>query len=224
MIIPSSKLNNYFIKITIVIFLIIAGIIGINNNVVATQVDIPVSAVTVDGAKVTGLIRVFEQWYMWDFPTAMIEGFISFANRQATKIINTINKLSSLDINNIANHISSKRVPGIFKYDTTQNIIKSNNTLIIHQVDSGYGIGVTAILSIPSVPTSTKSKTYLDIGLRYYDGVNIVRLAIDPTLTSPLRIAKNGKIYSIALVDVNNPKASSLRIMTPLGVKALRKL
>ncbi len=85
---------------------------------------------------------------------------------------------------------------------------------------NGSSVGSTLL---DSVSASTKAKTYLDIGLRYYDGTNIVHIAIDPTLPSPLRIAKNGKIYNIALVSITDPKASKLRVMTSSGIKALRK-
>ena len=66
----------------------------------------------------------------------------------------------------------------------------------------------------------------IDIGLRLYDGTEIVRIACEPegTLTSPLRIAKNGLVYGIILVEPSDPAASKLRIQTSSGIKALRKL
>ncbi len=69
-------------------------------------------------------------------------------------------------------------------------------------------------------------ETPTDIGLRYYDGHNIVKIAAEPkgTLNSPLRIAKNGDIYGIMLVDPDDPCASGIRIKTSSGIKALRKL
>ena len=75
-----------------------------------------------------------------------------------------------------------------------------------------------------SVGSVSPTPTYLDIGLRIYDGSKIVSIAVESTLSSPLRIAKNGKIYSVALVDVNDSKASNIRVKTSSGIKALRKL
>jgi len=66
---------------------------------------------------------------------------------------------------------------------------------------------------------------YIDIGLRVYDGTAIISIACEPagTLTSPLRIAKNGIIYGIVLVDPSDPDATGIRVQTSAGVKALRK-
>ncbi|MDH5661641.1 MAG: hypothetical protein OEY92_01460 [Elusimicrobiota bacterium] len=68
-------------------------------------------------------------------------------------------------------------------------------------------------------------KGFLDIGLRVYNGTEIVYIAAEPagTLTSSLRIAKNGVIYGIVLVDPGDANDSGLRIQTSSGIKALRK-
>ncbi len=70
------------------------------------------------------------------------------------------------------------------------------------------------------------SSTYIDIGLRYYDGTQIVEVACEPqgTLTSPLRISKNRITYGIVLVDPGDPYASGIIIQTSSGKKAIRKL
>lgn len=67
--------------------------------------------------------------------------------------------------------------------------------------------------------------TYIDIGLRAYDGANIIKIAAEPLgiLTSPLRIFKNGNIYGIVLVNPSDPYASKIRIQTKSGIKSLRK-
>jgi hypothetical protein len=44
------------------------------------------------------------------------------------------------------------------------------------------------------------------------------------TLTSPLRIRKNGVTYGIMLVAPNAPDASPIRVQTSSGIKALQKL
>jgi len=66
---------------------------------------------------------------------------------------------------------------------------------------------------------------YQDIGLRVYNGNETIAIAAEPTgtLTSPLRIAKNGVIYGIVLVDPGDPNDSGVRIQTSSGIKALRK-
>jgi hypothetical protein len=65
----------------------------------------------------------------------------------------------------------------------------------------------------------------IDIGLRVYDGTEIVTIAceLEGTLTSPLRIAKNSVVYGIVLVEPSDPAASKLKIQTSSGIRALRK-
>jgi hypothetical protein len=67
---------------------------------------------------------------------------------------------------------------------------------------------------------------YADIGLRVYDGTGVITIACEPegAATSPLRIAKNGTTYGIALVEPSDVNACGIRIETSSGVKALRKL
>lgn len=66
---------------------------------------------------------------------------------------------------------------------------------------------------------------YQDIGLRVFDGTQTVAIAVElGTLTSPLRITKDGVIYGIALVDPSDSHASKLRVKITSGIKALRKL
>lgn len=65
----------------------------------------------------------------------------------------------------------------------------------------------------------------VDIGLRAYDGTATIKIACeDGTITSPLRIAKNGKIYGIILVDPAATDASKIQIKIPSGIKAWKKL
>ncbi|MGC9314344.1 MAG: hypothetical protein ACP5G4_01815 [bacterium] len=65
---------------------------------------------------------------------------------------------------------------------------------------------------------------YIDIGLRIYDGTSNVAIACEPgTPTSRLRIAEDGTVYGIVLVDPSDPSASRIRIQTPDGIKALRE-
>lgn len=68
-------------------------------------------------------------------------------------------------------------------------------------------------------------KGFQDIGLRVYNGTKIVPIAAElaGTLTSPLRIAKNGVTYGIVLVAPGDANDSGVRIQTGSGIKALRK-
>ncbi len=82
-----------------------------------------------------------------------------------------------------------------------------------------------SFLSIFYTQEISAEKGFQDIGLRVYNGANIVALAAEPegTLTSPLRIAKNGVIYGIVLVEPGDPNDSGVRIQTSSGIKGLRK-
>jgi len=75
--------------------------------------------------------------------------------------------------------------------------------------------------------------SYIDIGLRVFDGTNTVAIAAWPLgeeSKSPLRIAadtdNNGtpEVYGIVLVDPGDSMDSGVRIQTSAGIKALGKL
>ncbi len=65
----------------------------------------------------------------------------------------------------------------------------------------------------------------IDIGLRLYDGSTTNVIAAEPSagLSSPLRIAKNGTVYGIMLVETNHASATPFHIQTSDGVRALRR-
>lgn len=69
-------------------------------------------------------------------------------------------------------------------------------------------------------------QVYQDIGLRVFDGTDIVAIAAENgTATSPLRIAKGGVVYGIVLVNPGDANDSGIRIRLASGeTKALRKL
>jgi len=71
--------------------------------------------------------------------------------------------------------------------------------------------------------TTTDEDCYQDVGLRYYDGSSVVKLAVERLQSSALRIAKNGVIYNVSLVATTHATASTIRIQTSAGVKAIRK-
>ncbi len=67
---------------------------------------------------------------------------------------------------------------------------------------------------------------YIDIGLRVWNGTIAVKIAAEPkgTVTSKLRMAKNGTIYGVSLVETTDTANSSkVLINTSSGIKALRK-
>lgn len=66
---------------------------------------------------------------------------------------------------------------------------------------------------------------YRDIGLRMAEDGIAQTIAVLPSgQTSPLRVAKDGQIYHIALTDIGSQFASAIRIKTRDGIRAIRKL
>jgi hypothetical protein len=69
-------------------------------------------------------------------------------------------------------------------------------------------------VQVPPPPT-------LDIGLRLFDGTNVVKIACTNASTAtPFRISKNGTTYGIVLTATNAANASKFRIQTSSGVKS----
>lgn len=106
-----------------------------------------------------------------------------------------------------------------------------NNVKAVKAVLSGSASGNnidTAMVwtYLYEIKAISSSPTYRDIGLRVRDGAQTVSLAAEPSgpITSPLRIAKNGVIYGIALVDPADAFASKVKIKTSSGIKAIRKI
>jgi len=87
---------------------------------------------------------------------------------------------------------------------------------------AGWGYGAEL-----SFTTNAVAPAFQDIGLRVRNGSGVtVSIAAEiGVATSPLRIAKNGTVYGIALVDPGDPNDSGVRIQTAnSGLKALRRL
>lgn len=87
------------------------------------------------------------------------------------------------------------------------------------------------VLFLISSTNSVKAISFIDIGLKVNQGtlsspdiqVAAIENPSDPVV-SPLRIAKNGTKYRVALVDVSDPLALKVHIRLPNGItKALRK-
>lgn len=91
---------------------------------------------------------------------------------------------------------------------------------------TGIALGLGGSAHADSLDFTLNTGGAVDIGLHIQDGAATIRVACEPpgTLTSPLRIHKNGTTYGIILVDPNSPDATKIRIQTPSGVKALQKL
>jgi len=86
----------------------------------------------------------------------------------------------------------------------------------------GWGRGVQR-----SFTTGAVAPGFLDIGLRVRNGSGVtVSIAAEiGVATSPLRIAKDGIVYGIALVNPGDVNDSGVRIQTANdGLKALRRL
>ncbi len=67
---------------------------------------------------------------------------------------------------------------------------------------------------------------YKDVGIRVVENGQTISIAVEKpgALPSPLKISKGGNIFDIALVDITDPAASSIRIQTAGGIKAIRKI
>jgi len=102
-------------------------------------------------------------------------------------------------------------------WDIAYAIISDDNYLYIAGYDSVPGNWQWRI---------QKRTLYTDIGLRIFDGTQVVAIACEPTVSStyPLRIRKGTTTYGIVLVEPSDSKASKMRIRTNTGIKALRKL
>ena len=85
-------------------------------------------------------------------------------------------------------------------------------------------------ISVQSGETVVKdicmTPAFIDCGLRIRDSVSTIVFACEPlgSLNSPLRVFNGSGIYGVALVEPSHSKASNVRIMTPSGIKSLRKL
>ena len=90
---------------------------------------------------------------------------------------------------------------------------------------TGYSTSVAGSASADSADFILNTLNVLDIGLGAFDGTAIIKFAAEagPPL-SPLRINKNGTLYSILLVDPADPSASKFRIRTATSTKSLQKL
>jgi hypothetical protein len=69
----------------------------------------------------------------------------------------------------------------------------------------------------------------LDIGLRVYDGIAAIKIAVEAPgaggqMASALRVNKGGTNYGVLLVPTNWPDASRIRIQSSTGTKAWKKL
>jgi len=109
--------------------------------------------------------------------------------------------------------ISGSGVTDVIDTDPTQSGVFVHNKCGVFQ---GVFGPITANIIV---------STDIDIGLRVFNGTEIVAIAAEPGIpTSPLRIAKNGTIYGIILVNPGDLNDSGVRIETSSGIKSLKKL
>jgi len=93
----------------------------------------------------------------------------------------------------------------------------------------GGDTGADHLLLADSLDFVVDTRGGLDIGLRVYDGVAAIKIAVEAQGTggqavSALRVTKNGTNYGILLIPTNWPDASRVRIRTSTGPKAWRKV
>ena len=137
-----------------------------------------------------------------------------------------INTSSNLPINiqnidSILESLSVKEGCGI-----SLNNVSLLSNLLSPQVFSKVILQLLSEEIISNTLEPTGLCDYEDIGLRIYDGTQIVAIAVkDYDLTSKIfRIEKNGKTYGILLVDSTDPNASKIRVFDGNSIKALRKI
>lgn len=102
--------------------------------------------------------------------------------------------------------------------DVTNYFPYNQNTTIILGLKDECGAGrhIRALFKVYKYDV-------LDIGLKVFYQGTIIPILVEPLgLSSVLRIAKQGTIYGIPLIDITDPTALPIRIKTPLGTKALR--
>jgi len=106
-------------------------------------------------------------------------------------------------------------------------------------VDSSLNIYVTGETISTNFPTTENAydtshnghydafvtKLEKDPFLRAYDGTDIIWIDTEPedTVTSPLRVYKDGKTHGVELVNTDDPDATNIRVKTRSGIKALKR-
>lgn len=77
----------------------------------------------------------------------------------------------------------------------------------------------------PNGSSQTDDDLPPDIGLRVFDGTEIIKIAVDYANDNyPLRIHKGNTTYGIILVEPDDPDASKIFIQTSKGIRAIKKL
>jgi hypothetical protein len=109
-------------------------------------------------------------------------------------------------------------VTGVLQADSSDFILDTRGS------DTGGGI---SLADSPDFLLDTLD--WLDIGLRVYDGLAALKIAVEAPgaggqTVSALRVNKGGTNYGILLIPTNWPDASRIRIQTTTDTKAWRKL
>ncbi len=113
--------------------------------------------------------------------------------------------------------------PGFFSANesTVTKLGRCINLITTTWVCNGINGGTSSSTCTATVPCPTCT----DSGLRVYNGTKKTVIAGETpgTVTSPLRIKKNGGIWGIPLVNPGDPLDSGARIKINSGIKALKK-
>lgn len=143
----------------------------------------------------------------------------------------TIINSSSDSLNQTVNYVGGGAYDPHFTNYDTHTVYFSPGTYTITAVFKmkfGYGIGSYTMIATTTVPSV--ATTDADIGLKVNQGTtaipDIVNIAVEKNngSTSRLRIAKEGVVHGIQLVDANDPLATKVIINSPsTGLKALKK-
>jgi len=170
-------------------------------------------------------------------------------SRVTNLVVNGLDYASSITVDNSGSYVAGSRQVAQGSSDALWRIEKrklNDGSLVAYQesnpsntwdaacaivVDSS-GVYIAGMENgFPGFPggkwriEKRRFNNYIDIGLRLYDGSQTIIVACEPdtSVTSSIRIAKDGKVYGIALVDITDSMASKVRIKTIAGIKAIRK-
>lgn len=123
------------------------------------------------------------------------------------------------------NQNNPAQTSGLEAYNATIPNVKKIK-VVLESFGYGAGGGAAGDANAMLYEIQAWGENYIDIGLRAYDGSNIIKLGCEPvgSNNSPFKISKNGINYSVALVDPGDASASKFRIKTNSGVKALAKI
>lgn len=105
-----------------------------------------------------------------------------------------------------------------------RNIFITVDTSALYLAYGDAGGAPGSFWSVSQIADSGVGGSFIDIGLRVKESSGTVSIAAESVATSPLRIAKGGTVYGIALVPTTDANASHTYIKLGNALKALRKV